>query len=94
MVTRGRSDDSNSFEVDGDTLWLRITRSGQAWAFHASTDGSRWRLLRLFSLGEHESGEPVSVGFLAQSPTGKACTALFEHIAYTPSAPADLRDGS
>ena len=39
VVTRGTSDDCNSFEVDGTTLWLRITRSGAAWAFHASADG-------------------------------------------------------
>ncbi len=51
VVTRGTSDDCNSFEVTGDSLWLRITRSGAAWAFHASTDGGWWRLLRYFSLG-------------------------------------------
>ena len=51
VVTRGTSDDCNSFEVDGNTLWLRITRSGAAWAFHASTDGAWWRLLRYFTLG-------------------------------------------
>ena len=51
VVTRGTSDDCNSFEVDGSTLWLRITRSGAAWAFHASTDGAWWRLLRYFTLG-------------------------------------------
>ena len=49
VVTRGTSDDCNSFEVDGSTLWLRITRSGAAWAFHASTDGAWWRLLRYFT---------------------------------------------
>ena len=27
VVTKGVSDDSNSFEVDGDTLWLRIGRA-------------------------------------------------------------------
>ena len=43
VVTRESSDDCNSFEVDGHTLWLRITRSGAAWAFHASTDGAWWR---------------------------------------------------
>src|SRR5271166_3243748 len=42
VVTRGTSDDCNSFEVDGDTLWLRITRSGGAWAFHASADSGWW----------------------------------------------------
>ena len=67
VVTRGTSDDCNSFEVDGSTLWLRITRSGAAWAFHASTDGAWWRLLRYFTLGL----ELVRVGFLAQSPTGR-----------------------
>jgi regulation of enolase protein 1 (concanavalin A-like superfamily) len=95
VVTRGTSDDCNSFEVTGDSLWLRITRSGAAWAFHASTDGAWWRLLRYFSLGATSgaSGE-VRVGFLAQSPTGQGCTATFGQISFRSSAPADLRDGS
>jgi hypothetical protein len=93
VVTKGVSDDSNSFEVDGDTLWLRITRSGAAWAFHASADGSWWRLLRYFALGG-DPAELVRVGFLAQSPAGEGCTATFEHISFRPGAPANLRDGS
>jgi regulation of enolase protein 1 (concanavalin A-like superfamily) len=92
VVTRGTSDDSNSFEVDGSTLWLRITRSGAAWAFHASTDGTWWRLLRYFTLGL--GPELVRVGFLAQSPTGAGCAATFDHITFRPGAPEDLRDGS
>jgi len=91
VVTRGTSDDSNSFETAGGPLWLRITRSGRAWAFHASEDGALWRLLRYFTLGE---GSGARVGFLAQSPTGAGCTAVFDNIAYKPGAPADLRDGS
>ena len=93
VVTRGTSDDSNSFEVDGNTLWLRITRSGAAWAFHASTDGAWWRLLRYFAL----SGDPaemVRVGFLAQSPTGRGCAATFDQITFRAGAPKNLRDGS
>ena len=90
VVTRGTSDDCNSFELDGTTLWLRITRSGAAWAFHASTDGSWWRLLRYFAL---DAG-PVRAGFLAQSPTGQGCSATFDHISYRPGAPENLRDGS
>ena len=77
VVTRGTSDDCNSFEVDGHTLWLRITRSGAAWAFHASTDGAWWRLLRYFALSG-ETAELVRVGFLAQSPTGEGCAATFD----------------
>jgi uncharacterized protein len=91
VVTRGTSDDSNSFETAGGPLWLRITRSGRAWAFHASTDGAWWRLLRYFTLGEASGAR---VGFLAQSPAGPGCTAVFDEIAYKPGAPADLRDGS
>jgi len=91
VVTRDTSDDCNSFEVTDRSLWLRITRAGAAWAFHASTDGDWWRLLRYFSLG---SDEPVRVGFLAQSPTGQGCTATFEQIALRAGAPSDLRDGS
>ena len=68
---RGVSDDCNSFEVDGDTLWLRITRTGAAWAFHASADGSWWRLLRYFALGG-DPAELVRVGFMAQSPPARA----------------------
>jgi uncharacterized protein len=93
VVTRGTSDDCNSWEVEGRTAWLRITRSGAAWAFHASTDGTWWRLLRYFAL----SGDPaelVRVGFLAQSPTGPGCAATFDQIAFRPGAPENLRDGS
>ena len=93
VVTKGISDDCNSFEVDGNTLWLRITRSGGAWAFHASTDGAWWRLLRYFAL----SGDPaelVRVGFLAQSPAGEGCAATFDHITFRAGAPKNLRDGS
>ena len=91
VVTKETSDDCNSFEVADNTLWLRITRSGGAWAFHASTDGSWWRLLRYFALG---GTDLVRVGFLAQSPAGDGCAATFDHITYQPGAPKNLRDGS
>ena len=100
VVTRGTSDDCNSFEAQGNSLWLRMTRSGAAWAFHASVDGSWWRLLRYFALGNEPADcvtqpeSDVRVGFLAQSPTGKGCAVTFDQISFRPSAPADLRDGS
>jgi len=75
VVTRGTSDDSNSFETAGGPLWLRITRSGRVWAFHASVDGAYWQLLRYFTLGEASGAR---VGFLAQSPT--PCSAVHEHL--------------
>jgi regulation of enolase protein 1 (concanavalin A-like superfamily) len=91
VVTRSTSDDSNSFETAGGPLWLRVTRSGRAWAFHASEDGAWWRLVRYFTLGESSGAR---IGFLVQSPTGQGCTAVFDNITYKPGAPADLRDGS
>jgi len=93
VVTKGTSDDSNSFEVDGNTLWLRMTRTGGAWAFHASTDGAWWRLLRYFALSG-DPGELVRVGFMPQSPTGEGCRATFDHLTFRPGAPGNLRDGS
>jgi len=91
VVTRQTSDDCNSFEVNSSTLWLRITRSGQAWAFHASQDGAWWRLLRYFCLGDDQRAR---VGFLAQSPAGDGCAATFSQIAFGTGAPSNLRDGS
>ncbi len=93
VVTRGLSDDCNSFEVDSSTLWLRITRTGGAWAFHASADGTWWRLLRYFALSG-DAAELVRVGFMTQSPAGEGCSATFDHITFRAGAPANLRDGS
>ena len=91
MVTRNTSDDSNSFETAGGPLWLRITRSARVWAFHASVNGAYWQLLRYFTLGEASGAR---VGFLAQSPAGAGCTAIFDSVTYTSGAPGNLRDGS
>lgn len=92
VVTRGESDDANGFTVDGDQVWLRVSRLGPAWAFHASLDGAYWHLVRYFRLGATQ--EPVQVGFEAQSPTGPGCEVTFDQITFTSGAPAGLRDGS
>ncbi|MCX4413101.1 DUF1349 domain-containing protein [Streptomyces sp. NPDC053741] len=94
VVTRGQSDDVNSAEVEGDSCWLRISRTGGAFAFHASADGERWTFVRVFTLGTEEERAAARVGFLVQSPTGEGCTASFDRISFRPTAPGDLRDGS
>jgi uncharacterized protein len=92
VVTRGLSDDANSFTVPtGDPLWLRVSRLGPNWAFHASVDGAHWQFVRHFALGE--GAAPVQVGFLAQSPMGEGCGVAFDHITFTPERLADLRSG-
>jgi uncharacterized protein len=91
VVTRGRSDDANGFTVDGNELWLRVSRLGGAWAFHASTDGSSWHFVRYFTLGS-DAG-PASVGFEAQSPTGPGVDVTFDQIRFVSERLADLRTG-
>ncbi|MEU9204478.1 DUF1349 domain-containing protein [Streptomyces sp. NPDC048332] len=94
VVTRGHSDDVNSFVVDGDTYWLRLSRTGNAFAYHASPDGEKWTFVRVFALGEPEAAAAASIGFLAQSPTGEGCEVSFDRIEFRPTGLADLRDGS
>jgi len=91
VVTRGTSDDANGFVVDGADVWLRIARMGQAFAFHASTDGSEWKLIRHFTLGDDVD---PAVGLEAQSPTGDGCEVRFDEIRFEPRRLSDLRDGS
>jgi len=74
--------------VDGAEAWLRIARLGRAVAFHASTDGTVWQLIRYFEL---TAGR---VGFLAQSPTGEGCTVTFDRIFHAAERLADLRSGA
>jgi uncharacterized protein len=101
VVTRGWSDDANAFEIDANAVWLRISRTGSTFAFHASTDGHWWRMVRYFALGQSPDPSdqspdhgPVRVGFQAQSPTGDGCRVTFDEIEFRPEAPLDLRDGS
>jgi uncharacterized protein len=89
VVTRGVSDDCNSFAVDGNSVRLRIAKIGPAFAFHASTSSERWELIRHFSLGAIDP----EVGFEAQSPTGDGCTATFDDLRFEPRRLADLRSG-
>ncbi|TDN90748.1 DUF1349 domain-containing protein [Microbacterium sp. BK668] len=90
VVTRDVSDDANGFALDEASVWLRVARVGEVFAFHASVDGARWRFVRAFVL----EGEPVAVGFEAQSPLGSGCRVSFRDIDFASETLADLRDGS
>jgi regulation of enolase protein 1 (concanavalin A-like superfamily) len=78
VVTRGLSDDADAFTVDGDAVWLRVGRRGATLAFHASTDGRRWDMVRYFALptdaertwGSPSSAPPGSAAWQA-SPTSR-----------------------
>ncbi|MHB8060993.1 MAG: DUF1349 domain-containing protein [Gaiellaceae bacterium] len=90
VVTRGVSDDCNSFACERAEISLRITRIDDCFAFHASSGGGPWQLVRYFALaGEGD----VEIGFMAQSPTGSGCAARFEQIAFEQRRLGDLRNG-
>jgi uncharacterized protein len=81
VVTRGLSDDCNSMHLSGDSVYLRIAKSGNTYVFYSSTDGKSWEILRTFSL---DTKLPVRVGFESQSPAGPGAVAKFSAITYDP----------
>ncbi|MDQ1575601.1 MAG: uncharacterized protein QOH55_751 [Microbacteriaceae bacterium] len=93
VVTRGTSDDANSWILDHPRSYFRVSRRGAGFALHASTDGVHWVLVRHFSLGIPPT-VPVKVGFLAQSPVGEGARATFSEVSLVHATLADLRDGS
>jgi regulation of enolase protein 1 (concanavalin A-like superfamily) len=90
VVTRGVSDDANGAVVAGDRIWVRVARIGGACALHASDDGERWYLVRHFAL---DAPDGLAAGFLAQSPTGEGCTAMFDDVRFAAQTLGDLRGG-
>jgi uncharacterized protein len=90
VVTRGFSDDCNSYLVDGKSSYLRISRLGQAIAFHASPDGVQWNLIRHFTL---DLVPDLKLGFMTQAPSGPGVSATFSHIHYAPQKLEDIRSG-
>ena len=79
VVTRGLSDDCNSVHMAGDSVYLRIAKSGSTFVFYFSEDGKDWQILRTFSL---DTKIPIRVGFESQSPAGAGAVATFSAITY------------
>jgi uncharacterized protein len=91
VVTRELSDDCNSTVVDADHVWLRVSRIGSAFAFHSSSNGASWNLVRHFALPPTDE---LLIGFEAQSPLGEGCTASFTEVSYVEQRLSDLRSGA
>ncbi|MDQ0615122.1 regulation of enolase protein 1 (concanavalin A-like superfamily) [Microbacterium sp. W4I4] len=90
VVTDGFSDDANGAPIEGDAVWLRISRIGAAFAFHYSLDGSVWRFARLFRLDL--THDPL-VGLMAQAPHGDRAVTTFTHVSFDRRTLHDLRAG-
>lgn len=90
VVTRGTSDDCSSVIIDGREVYLRVALTSHTIAFHYSLDGSYWHFVRFFSLGILKN---LQVGFCAQAPAGKQCTAVFSEIRYQAKLLKERRSG-
>lgn len=91
VVTRGTSDDANAWIVEGNEVWMRVSRLGEGFVFHSSNDGERWEFVRSFAFGVDA---PVKAGFGVQAPEGEGCKVVFDNIAFKSETLQDLRNGS
>jgi uncharacterized protein len=92
VVARGVSDDANAFVVSDHSVWLRVSRLDDVFAYHASLDGRQWQMVRVFTVTDGPAS--VTIGFEAQSPNGEGCRAEFDDIRFLRERLGDLRDGS
>ena len=90
-MTRRCARQGGTGQTLGTDVWLRISRVGQAFAFHASRDGQHCDFVRVFSLGD--TGD-VQIGFAAQSPTGDGCDARFSGVHFSSQTLGNLRNGT
>ncbi|HNE28736.1 MAG TPA: DUF1349 domain-containing protein [Saprospiraceae bacterium] len=86
VVTKNISDDCNSIEIRKDWVYFKIAKAGNVITLYCSENGRQWLLVRHF---QFDAAPNVSVGFLAQSPTGKRCTVRFSAIKYEARAIRD-----
>jgi regulation of enolase protein 1 (concanavalin A-like superfamily) len=91
VVNNGISDDCNHTQINANQVYLRIAGLGShVYAFHYSTDGQFWHLVRYFYLNTNKD---ALVGFSSQSPTGKSCQTTFTSISYAVTKLQDIRGG-
>ncbi|MEG0593546.1 MAG: DUF1349 domain-containing protein [Coprobacillus sp.] len=91
VMTNQRSDDANNAVIDGDEVWLQLSRKGNVFAVHYSLDGITYKMARLTFLPMKET---IKVGFEAQSPTGDGGMRCFENISLEQKTLEDIRNGN
>lgn len=80
VVTRNISDDCNSVQVNGNKVYYKVAKAGNVITLYYSLNGVKWFLVRHF---QFDHTQPLQVGFLAQSPTGKSCRVKFGQVTYS-----------
>ena len=90
VVTNQVSDDANGCNIDGNTVWLQITRLGNCFAFHYSSDGENYYMVRVFALPVSET---IKVGLIAQAPIGSGGERHFEEFSLENRTVKNIRTG-
>jgi regulation of enolase protein 1 (concanavalin A-like superfamily) len=89
-VTNVNTDGSANADVQGRTVFLRVTRAKDIFGFYYSVDGRNWIYIRYFRF---PVAGPLKVGFGSQSPIGEQCTTVFSRIHYAPRTASDYWTG-
>ena len=77
VTKQGYSDDANGSNISGNTVWLKICRVKNSFAFHYSEDGIHYFMTRFFNLSGKKT---VKVGLLAQAPQGNGGNRIYEDL--------------
>ncbi len=93
VVCNEVADDCNSMAVDKNEIYYRIIGSTKAntFNFYYSADGKSWFLIRSFRLDKTNN---LTIGFGAQSPTGKGCEVNFFDIDLQQRKSVDIWQGN
>ncbi|HZK35187.1 MAG TPA: DUF1349 domain-containing protein [Bacillota bacterium] len=90
VMTNGKSDDANGVDVEGNEIWLQMSRQDNIFAIHYSLDGDKFLMSRLSHL---PMGRKIKVGLEAQSPTGNGGIRKFSNITLEERSPLNIREG-
>ena len=90
VVTKEESDDANGCNIDDNTVWLQLCRVDNSFAFHYSTDGENYYMMRFFNL---PVDEVVKVGLLAQAPLGSGGKRIYENLTIERKTVKNIRMG-
>jgi len=80
VVTKDISDDCNSVAITSNQVFYKIAKADNVITLYYSADGKKWFLIRHL---QFNTGKPIKLGFMAQSPTGKDCKVTFSNITYS-----------
>jgi len=80
VVNNVISDDAYHDVIEGNEVYMRVSKKGLRITFSYSTDGQEWVDVRYFTLRSEDS---IKVGFASQSPVGEGFTSKFYNITYS-----------